>query len=212
MKHRRSRRATRRLAIAFVALTAIAVGSASGRAASAPQDTIRNFYAVLLTSMKSGRVLGGKGRFDALMPAIRQDFDLSYMSRMAVGAGWSALSSAEKQGVSDAFARYITATYANNFDSYAGERFEVNGSRSTPFGTIVESRLIQSDGKPVTMNYLMRENNNAWQVGDIYLTGTISELANLRSQFSSVLAREGADGLIASLRRKTEVLLAGNGQ
>ncbi len=203
-------RAMRGLTIAFLALTAIAVGSSSGRAASTPQDTIRNFYSVLLTSMKNGRLLGGKGRFDALMPAIREDFDLRYMSRMAVGAGWGALSSAEKQGVTDAFARYITATYANNFDSYAGEQFDVSGDQSTPYGTIVESRLIQSDGKPVTMNYLMRQNTDAWQVGDIYLSGTISQLANLRSQFSSVLAREGADGLIASLNRKTQMLVAGD--
>jgi phospholipid transport system substrate-binding protein len=211
MKHRPWRPAVRHLAISFIALTAIAMGSASSGAASAPKDTIRSFYAVLLTSMKSGVALGGKGRYNALLPAIRKDFDVQYMSRMAVGAGWSALSAAEKQGVTDAFADYFTATYANNFDSYAGERFEVLGQRSTAYGIIVESRLIQSDGTSVTMNYLMRQNGDSWQVGDIYLSGTISQLANLRSQFSSVLAREGAGGLITVLDRKTETLLASDG-
>jgi len=202
--------AARWLAVAFVVLAALAAAPASGRAASAPGETVKSFYAVLLNGMKGGAALHDKGRFDALLPEIHQDFDLSGMSRMAVGAGWTTLSSAQQQAVTSAFARYITATYADNFDSYSGERFEVIGQRSTPYGTIVESWLIQSDGTPVTMNYLMRQNGNAWQFGDIYLAGTISQLANLRSQFSSVLAREGPGGLIALLDRKTEMLLVDN--
>ena len=58
------------------------------------------------------------------------------------------------------------------------------------------------------MNYLMRQDQGAWRVGDIYLSGTISQLATLRSQFASVLERDGADGLIASLNRKAETLIA----
>jgi phospholipid transport system substrate-binding protein len=206
----RLQRPGRWLVLGIVALAAVALASASGRAASAPQDTIKSFYAVLLNGMKGGAALGDRGRYDALLPEIQQDFALPDMSRMAVGAGWATLSSAQKEAVTGAFARYITATYADNFDSYSGERFEVIGQQSTPYGTIVESRLIQSDGKPVTMSYLMRQNGNNWQVGDIYLAGTISQLANLRSQFSSVLAREGPDGLVALLDRKTEMLLVDN--
>ena len=193
--------------LALGPLAAVALASAGSQAASAPQDTIKSFYSVLLNGMKGGAVLHDKGRFDALLPEIQHDFDLSYMSRMAVGAGWAKLSPAQKEAVTGAFARYITATYADNFDSYSGERFEVIGQQLTPYGTIVESRLIPSDGEPVAMNYLMHWTGDTWRVRDIYLTGTISQLANMRSQFSSVLARDGPDGLTALLDRKTETLL-----
>jgi phospholipid transport system substrate-binding protein len=195
--------------LALGPLAAGALASASDQAASAPQDTIKSFYSVLLNGMKGGAALRDKAHFDALLSEIQHDFDLSYMSRMAVGAGWARLSPAQKEAVTGAFARYITATYADNFDGYSGERFEVIGQQRTPYGTIVESRLIQPDGKPVAMNYLMHWTGGTWRVGDIYLTGTISQLANLRSQFS-VLAREGPDGLIALLDRKTEMLLLDN--
>jgi len=56
----------------------------------------------------------------------------------------------------------------------------------------------------------MLQNGDLWQVADIYLTGTISELATLRSQFTSVLAREGVDGLIATLNRKTDMIVTSN--
>jgi hypothetical protein len=38
---------------------------------------------------------------------------------MAVGLGWAKLSPAQKEAVTGAFARYITATYADNFDHYS---------------------------------------------------------------------------------------------
>lgn len=196
--------------LALGPLAGVALASAGGQAASAPQDTIKSFHAALLNGMKGGAALHDKGRFDALLSEIQHDFDLSYMSRMAVGAGWAKLSPAQKEAVSGAFARYIAAIYADNFDSHSGERFEVIGQQRTPYGTIVKSRLIQSDGTPVAMSYLMHWTGGAWRARDIYLTGA-SQLANLRAQFSSVLAREGPDGLTALLDRKTEALLLDKG-
>jgi phospholipid transport system substrate-binding protein len=203
-----SGRTARRLAAALVGLTAVAGASASGLAASAPQQTIQSFYSALLGAMKDGATLGVRGRYDRIAPAIQQNFDLSYMTQMAVGPGWNNLSDAQKKQVSEAFARYMAATYADNFASYSGEKFEVTGQQNTPYGTIVESRIVKSDGEPVSMNYLMRQHEGEWQVGDIYLTGAISQLATLRSQFTSVLERQGVSGLITLLNSKAQTLVA----
>ncbi|HZB92660.1 MAG TPA: ABC transporter substrate-binding protein [Stellaceae bacterium] len=207
MSEWRLRRAARRIAFALLALTAT-VAAATSLAAAAPQTTIESFYSVLLSTMKNGPTLGVMGRYQQIAPEIKRSFDISYMAHMAVGAAWSTLSDEEKQRVSEAFGRYIAATYADNFDSYSGEKFEVTGQQTTPYGTIVESRIVKSDGEPVAMNYLMRQNNGEWLVTDIYLTGTISQVATLRSQFSSVLASDGVAGLITALNRKSQTLTA----
>lgn len=191
-----------------LALSLVAALPRPGHAAGTPEDTIRRFYDTLLTTMKSGAALGIKGRYDRLTQAIPDDFDLPYMARLAVGPAWTGLSDDQKTRVAAALAHYIAATYADNFDLYRGERFEVLGAETTPYGTIVKSRIVPSDGAPVAMNYLMRQDQGAWRVGDIYLSGTISQLATLRAQFSSVLARQGPDGLIAALNRKAETLVA----
>lgn len=196
------------LLFACFVMAATLVVSPVPASAAAATGTIENFYGALLQTMKNGPALGEKGRYEELTPTIQRDFDLSYMTRMAVGPAWSTLTDAQKQQVSDAFLRYITATYADNFDSYSGEKFQVTGQRTTPYGMIVESRLVKSDGSPVIINYLMVQNGGQWQVGDIYLTGAISQLATLRSQFSSVLQRQGVSGLTALLNRKAETLVA----
>jgi phospholipid transport system substrate-binding protein len=202
------RRAARLLALALVGLIAVAGPSASGLAASAPQETVRSFYGALLGAMKDGATLGMRGRYERIAPAIQENFDLSYMTQMAIGPAWNTLSDAQKKQVSEAFARYLAATYAHNFASYSGEKFEVTGQQNTAYGTIVESRIVKSNGEPVSMNYLMRQHEGEWQVGDIYLTGAISQLATLRSQFTSVLQRQGVSGLITLLNSKAQNLLA----
>ena len=55
----------------------------------------------------------------------------------------------------------------------------------------------------------MRQNDGAWQISDVYLDGTISQLATQRSEFGAILRRDGFDGLIAALQRKVK-FLAGN--
>jgi phospholipid transport system substrate-binding protein len=193
----------------FVAFILVAVlMPMHARAATGPEDTVRGFYATLLDTMRHGPALGQKGRYDALGPAIRRSFDLPAMARLAVGPGWARLTAAQQERVTEAFARYTIATYADRFDDYSGEKLEVTGQQAGAFGTLVDSRIVRSSGDPVSINYLMRRNGDVWQIADVYLTGTISQLASLRSQFSAVLAREGADGLVDTLNRKTEMLVA----
>jgi phospholipid transport system substrate-binding protein len=52
----------------------------------------------------------------------------------------------------------------------------------------------------------MRANGGSWQIADVYLDGTISQLATQRSEFHSILQREGVNGLIMALDRKVDLL------
>ena len=77
-----------------------------------------------------------------------------------------------------------------------------------PFGAgqLVETRIVKSDGESVSINYLMRRDGDTWRIGDVYLTGTISELATRRAEITSVLRSQGIDGLIQALNRKAPVM------
>jgi len=67
---------------------------------------------------------------------------------------------------------------------------------------------VKSDGELIHLSYLMRQNDGVWQIADVYLNGTISELATRRSEFSSIIRAQGIDGLLAVLDNKTERLAA----
>ena len=189
---------------AMIALTSIA---GHGRAmAAGGGDTIQSLYANLLGTMKNGSTLGESGRFAQLEPVIRSSFDLPVMARLSVGPAWAGLSAAQQQQVIDSYGRYISATYADRFDSYDGQQLQVTGERPGPSGDIVSSRIVKANGEPVELDYLMRQDGGSWQIADIYVDGTISEVATRRSEFAAIIRNQGVDGLIEALNRKADLL------
>jgi phospholipid transport system substrate-binding protein len=177
--------------------------------AAGPEDSVNAFHETLISTMKDGRTLSESGRYARIEPVVHRLFDLPLMSRLAIGASWSTLSPAQQQVAIAAFGAYIAATYADRFDSFSGQRMEVVAQQPSSSGMIVRTRIIKSNGEPVSVDYAMRQNDGAWQISDVYLDGTISQLATQRSEFGAILRREGFEGLIATLQRKVK-LLAGN--
>jgi phospholipid transport system substrate-binding protein len=168
--------------------------------------TVQGLYDVLLSTMKNGHTLGESGRFVQLEPVIRRTFDVATMARLSVGSAWAGLTEAQRQQITEGFGRYISAIYADRFDSYAGQKLQVTDEQPNPAGVIVHSQIIKANGDPVKVDYLMRRNGEAWLVSDIYLDGAISEVATRRSEFGAILKSQGVDGLIAALNRKADVL------
>jgi phospholipid transport system substrate-binding protein len=171
-------------------------------------DTVQALYDALLNSMRNGRTLGQSGRFTQLAPVIRRTFDIASMARLSVGPSWAALTEAQRQQVSESFGRYISAIYADRFDSYDGQKLEVTGEQPAPSGVMVKSQIIKANGEPVKVDYMMRRNGETWLISDIYLDGAISEVATRRSEFATILKNDGIDGLIAALNRKADILTA----
>ena len=167
---------------------------------------MQGLYDTLLNTMKNGRILGQSGRFAKLEPVIRRSFDIPAMARLSVGPSWAGLNEAQRQQMTESFGRYISAVYADRFDSYAGQKLEVTGEQADPSGVLVKSQIIKPDGELVKVDYIMRRSGDYWLISDIYLDGAISEVATRRSEFAAILKAEGIDGLIAALNRKTSLL------
>jgi len=204
-------RARRRLVLACLALAAAAM-PASVLAAEPRLDPaatrVRTFYDALLDCMKRAKELGIQGRYDTLAPVIRATFDLAAMTRIAVGPSWTAIPSDQQAALMENFARMTIATYASRFDGYSGERFDVDPTADVRNADrIVRTKLVPTDGEPVTLNYLMRGSGQNWKIVDVYLSGSISELATRRSEFGAILKSGGAKALIDSLRQRGDKLL-----
>src|SRR4029077_13936263 len=145
--------------------------------------TVRSFYQTLQYNMQNGPSLGQQGRVARLTPVVPRVFDISYMTRLAIGPAWTTLPEPQRQQVMRAFERYVTAVYADRFDAYSGERLEVVGEQPTTYGTVVKTQIIKASGEPVTLNYLMVNGGGGSRIGDVYLDGTISELAARAGRF-----------------------------
>jgi phospholipid transport system substrate-binding protein len=129
-----------------------------------------------------------------------------FMTRLAIGPDWAGLTPSQQLQVTTAFGRYVTATYADRFDSYSGQDLQVGEEQPFAGGYVVHTKIVKPASDPVTINYLMRNDDGTWQIADVYLDGTISQLATQRSEFHSILRRKGVNGLIAALNQKVDLL------
>jgi phospholipid transport system substrate-binding protein len=170
---------------------------------------IQSYYQQLLPTIQQAGRLSVRERDRRFAPAISSAFDLGTMTRLAVGSAWSGFSGAQQAAVRDAFTHFIVADYASQVSDYSGESFVVEPQTSTESrggGEIVKTKLLQPGGRTVTINYLVR----GGRVIDVYLNGTISDLATRRDEFASILASGGgADALVKKLRDRTQTLLGG---
>jgi phospholipid transport system substrate-binding protein len=200
-------RVTRRIALlGGLAAAGFALRPAAGAPAT-PSAVVEAFYAVLLEVMKQATNLGFEGRYRRLQPAIEAAFNLPLMIRLAVGPQWNSLTPAQQGRLLEAFRRFTVGTYASRFDGFEGEHFEVTGEAPSPSGgTLVQTRLVPPKQDPVELNYLLRQGDAGWQIIDVFLSGTVSQLATWRAEFTSVLRRDGADGLVGLLENKLAAL------
>ncbi len=174
-----------------VAMALAALSQPTSAASASGSDTVQGLYDTLLSTMKNGRTLGQSGRFVQLEPVVRRTFDIASMARLSVGRSWATMSEAQRQQVIESFGRYISAIYADRFDSYAGQKLQVTDEQPAAAGVMVRSQIVKANGEPVKVDYLMRKNGDAWLISDIYLDGAISEVATRRSEFAAILRNEG---------------------
>ena len=168
--------------------------------ASAPVQVVEKLHAALLGVMKDSKKLGYQGRYERLAPVLQVTYDTPFMAEKAVGRHWKEASPEDQAELVATFARFMVSNYAGRFDDYSGESFETLGEEPSTQGTVlVRTRLVEPHGDGVQLDYRLRETGAGWRIVDVYLNGTVSELALRRSEYVSLIARDGWKGLISAL-------------
>jgi phospholipid transport system substrate-binding protein len=193
-----------------------AVAAPSGAGANQEKDAseatavIERFHASMLAVLREAETLGYEGRFRRVAPTVEEAFDLPYMAEKVVGGEWKKLGESERQRWLLTFGQFMKANYAGRFTGYTGQQFDTLGSESGAHGTmVVRTRLRNPSGEDVDLIYRLRSTTAGWRIIDIFLKGTVSELALRRSEYSAVLERDGFDSLLKVVEARIADLASG---
>jgi phospholipid transport system substrate-binding protein len=168
--------------------------------ADSAAPVIDKFHATLLDVMKEAKTLGYDGRYERLFPVIRELFDLPFMAEKSVGRHWKSAGEKNQKALVSTFSRFTAANFAGRFDGYSGQSFRTLGVEPATYGTVlVHTRLDEPNDEGVALDYRLRMVDGQWRIIDIYLNGTVSELALRRSEYSALIQREGFEALLAKL-------------
>jgi phospholipid transport system substrate-binding protein len=194
-------RASRLLLIS--ALLALAVALPCAAETEPATAVVESLHATFVDVMKDAESLGYVGRFEKLQPAIVGAYDMTFMSEKVLGRHWKTLTDDEKARWKELFSRMMVSNYASRFESYSGENWVTLGQQPAARDTqLVQTKLIVSDSETIEFNYRLHETEQGWEILDLYMNGTVSELALRRSDYSSMLKRSGFDKLAASVGEK----------
>lgn len=194
----------RKILFSFVFLLSLTVSSISFADELSARQVVEEFQNELLTVMKQGKALGFKGRYDKLDLSVRKSHDLPKIARIVVGKQWEELSAEQQTKLETVFSQLSVSAYAHNFKDFSGESFTFLSEEETGRGgVVIHSNLLIPGEKNVKFDYMMKKKDDGWRIINIIADG-VSDLALKRSEYTSVLSKDGFDALIAKITEKID--------
>jgi phospholipid transport system substrate-binding protein len=195
----------RRLLLALTAGGLLPLGwRAAGAApsADAARALIEDVSAKVLAIL-SDQALADRQKFDALVELLERPIDLDLVARLILGRHWRTANDTQRQQYLGLFREYALANLAAKLHLYRGQSFEVTGARVvSDKDALVTSRILSDGEPPLQVDWRLRERDGAGPVTIDLIVEGVSLIVTLRSEFGSVIERQGFDGLLAQLRQR----------
>jgi phospholipid transport system substrate-binding protein len=148
-------------------------------------------------------------REEKIRELLRKNFDLETIGRFVLSRYWRTATADQKSEYMSLFSEYVLKTYARRLGAYSNEQFKVMSSK--PLGSrdaIVLTEITQqAGGQPITAGWRVRDTNNSDKIIDVMVEG-VSMVAAQRSEFESIIQKQGLTGLIEILRAKVSAFSA----
>jgi phospholipid transport system substrate-binding protein len=196
----------RRPALALpLALGLLALGwrtAAASPSAAEAQRLIETVSAQVLAIL-SDPGLGDRQKFDALVALLSEPIDLDLVARLILGRHWRSASDAQRKEYLGLFRDYALANLASKLHLFQGQGFEVTGAIVVgERDALVTSRILNDGQAPLQVDWRLRERDDARLVTIDVIVAGVSLVVTLRSEFGTVIERQGFDGLLAELRQR----------
>lgn len=143
---------------------------------------------------------------------LQSSFDMTTIGRFALGSYWRSATPAQQKEYLRLFENMVVDVYAQRFNDYQGQKFEISGAR--PDGdkdTLVSSYIVPDAGSKIKVDWRVRNKNGKNKIIDVIVEG-VSMAMTQRSDFSSVIQRGGGkiDVLIDYLKKQPKTTAAGS--
>ena len=190
------------LAFALVMITGIS---------TAPFDAAAEDPPITFIRVLGAQALGVIHRHDLPSPSkmsyfgelVRQDFDLSGISRFVLGPYWRMASPAERQEFANLFTGRMINMYGRRLMESGDGDFVVTGSRTNPGGVIVTSQIVPRQGPPIAVDWRLEISDGYYKIEDVTIAGVSMALTE-RSEVGQSIARQGGQlqTLLATMRQR----------
>jgi len=192
---------------AAIALTGPGLAVMASRQAMAEQDPAAQLVQRAADQViEVARANAGAAREAGIRRVLEANFDLAYMGRSALGNYWNQATPAQRERFLEASASAEARAYAERFGQYRGQTLTVGRINSRGNGvSIVDSKLNQSDGDPVAIQWEVRNEGQGPRIVDVKTEG-VSMTMTRRADFISYIRNHGGqvEALIDELESRAK--------
>jgi phospholipid transport system substrate-binding protein len=172
-------------------------------AAADPAQLVKSVTAHVIDIVKTKT---GATREAAFREVLRNDFDLPYMGRLALGTHWNEASEQQRARFLAALETAEVRAYSERLGKLAGFTLTIDKVVSQPNSVwIVDSFLGQASGQPIKVEWEVRDNGPGPRIADVKIAG-VSMFLTKRSEFNSYILNTG--GTVEPLVKELEVRAA----
>lgn len=147
-------------------------------------------------------------REEKIHDLLREHFDLKAIGRFVLSRAWRTTPAEQREEYLGLFSEFVVRTYAQRLGGYAGEKFEITSAK--PLGrrdALVVTQIKRQAGPILSAGWRVRKKENGHKIIDVMVEG-VSMAAAQRSEFESIVRKEGVGSLIEILRAKVSVFSA----
>lgn len=152
--------------------------------------------------------LTNRAKLEELIQLLEGPIDIDLVARLILGRHWRAASPEQQAEYLELFRAYALDSIASKLHLYQGQQYEITSARVlSERDALVTTRILSDRRPPLQIDWRLREIDGALVAIDV-IVENVSLVVTQRSEFSSVVERQGIDGLLAELRSRIEAASA----
>jgi phospholipid transport system substrate-binding protein len=174
---------------AFLCLAATAAVALPAQAADGPAaQLIEQAAAEVIALIKADK---GPQLEAGIRGVLQKYFDIPYMGQAALATHWNATSPEQRERFLKAVVSSEARAYTARFSQYSGQTLTVVRVSQRPNGvSVVDSKLSQSNGQPINIQWEVRDTGRGLRITDVKIEG-VSMVMTHRSDFNSYISSHG---------------------
>ena len=193
----------KKLAVFFVIFLGLSVNSPAAMADSASAKQFVQSMGDKVIAIVTDKKLNDSKKEEKLKELFVKTVDIKWIAKFVVGRYWREYSKEQHDSYIKEYSKFLINSYVPKFKQYTNQK--INFGKSISEGDseyTVETTIIDdNDGKTYRVNYKLKEDSNGFRLYDIVAEG-ISMITTQRSEYGSILSREGLESLTAKLKQR----------
>ena len=186
--------------------------SVSAWAATSPLEMVRSTTNQALTVLANAPAKGKDQRqqqIERMWEIILPSFDTQEIAQRSLGVHWQTLTEEQRKEFVRLYIQLVKKSYSSTLERYTADaQFFFDNEQIENDHAEVHTRIkTPSQDNPFSVVYRLHQHEGTWQIYDV-VAENVSLVQNYRNQFSRIIAKSSADGLLDVLKQKIAELEA----